>query len=74
MTATVCGTWIGYLRLVTHCIVAGDVTPIEEILDYGCSKCTEALASSSLRESVRAMKNVATDDKDASEAGLSLII
>ncbi|BAC89187.1 MAG: allophycocyanin subunit alpha [Aphanocapsa lilacina HA4352-LM1] len=63
-----------YLRLVTYGIVAGDVTPIEEIGIIGVKEMYNSLQTPipAVAEGVRAMKNVATSllsGDDAAEAG-----
>ncbi len=63
-----------YLRLVTFGVVAGDVTPIEEIGVIGAKEMYRSLEVPlpGIVESVRAMKNVATgmmSGDDASELG-----
>jgi allophycocyanin alpha subunit len=66
MTATCLRDLDYYLRLITYGVVAGDVTPIEEMYK-SLGTPIEAVA-----EGVRAMKNVATSmmsGEDAGEAG-----
>ena len=62
-----------YLRLITYGIVAGDVTPIEEIGVVGVREMYKSLGTpiDGVVEGVRAMKNAATSllsGEDASEA------
>ncbi|MBE9115120.1 allophycocyanin [Lusitaniella coriacea LEGE 07157] len=73
MTASCLRDMDYYLRLVTYGIVAGDVTPIEEIGLIGAKEMYKSLGTSldALAEGVREMKNVATSmmsGSDASEA------
>lgn len=73
MTASCLRDMDYYLRLVTYGIVAGDVTPIEEIGLIGAKEMYKSLGTSldALAEGVREMKNVATSmmsGADASEA------
>jgi allophycocyanin alpha subunit len=63
-----------YLRLVTYGVVAGDVTPIEEIGLVGVREMYRSLGTpiDAIAESVRAMKSVASSlmtGDDAAEAG-----
>jgi allophycocyanin alpha subunit len=63
-----------YLRLITYGIVAGDVTPIEEIGVIGVKEMYNSLQTPipAVAEGVRQMKNVAMgllSGEDASEAG-----
>jgi allophycocyanin alpha subunit len=74
MTATCLRDMDYYLRLITYGVVAGDVTPIEEIGVVGVREMYKSLGTpiEAVAESVRAMKNVATSmmsSEDASEAG-----
>ncbi|PPS45299.1 allophycocyanin subunit alpha [Chroococcidiopsis sp. TS-821] len=74
MTATCLRDMDYYLRLITYGVVAGDVTPIEEIGVVGVREMYKSLGTpiEAVAESVRAMKNVATSmmsAEDASEAG-----
>jgi allophycocyanin alpha subunit len=62
-----------YLRLVTYGVVAGDVTPIEEIGVVGVREMYKSLGTpvEAVAEGVRAMKSVATSllsGEDAAEA------
>jgi len=58
-----------YLRLVTYGIVAGDVTPIEEIGIVGVREMQKPWHSiEGVAESVRAMKNVATSMMSGEDA------
>ena len=74
MTATCLRDMDYYLRLVTYGIVAGDVTPIEEIGVIGAKELYRSLGTplEAMAEAVREMKTVAmgllTGD-DAAEAG-----
>ena len=74
MTATCLRDMDYYLRLITYGIVAGDVTPIEEIGLVGAQEMYKSLGTSldALAESVRCMKSVAVgmmSGDDAGEAG-----
>ncbi|MGD1849210.1 MAG: allophycocyanin subunit alpha [Cyanophyceae cyanobacterium] len=74
MTATCLRDMDYYLRLVTYGVVAGDVTPIEEIGLVGVTEMYRSLGTSieAVAESVRLMKSVATSlmsGDDAAEAG-----
>ena len=74
MTATCLRDLDYYLRLVTYGIVAGDVTPIEEIGIVGVREMYNSLGTPipAVAEGIRAMKNVAASllsSDDASEAG-----
>ena len=74
MTATCLRDMDYYLRLVTYGIVAGDVTPIEEIGVIGAKELYRSLGTplEALAESVREMKTVAMGlltGADAEEAG-----
>lgn len=74
MTATCLRDMDYYLRLITYGIVAGDVTPIEEIGLVGAKEMYKSLGTSldALAESVRCMKSVAVgmmSGDDAGEAG-----
>jgi allophycocyanin alpha subunit len=74
MTATCLRDMDYYLRLITYGVVAGDVTPIEEIGVVGVREMYRSLGTpiEAVAESVRAMKNVATSmmsGEDAAEAG-----
>jgi len=73
MTATCLRDMDYYLRLVTYGVVAGDVTPIEEIGLVGVREMYNSLGTPipAVAESVRSMKAVATSllsSEDASEA------
>jgi allophycocyanin alpha subunit len=74
MTATCLRDLDYYLRLITYGIVAGDVTPIEEIGVVGVREMYRSLGTpiEAVAEGVRAMKNAATSmmsGEDAAEAG-----
>jgi allophycocyanin alpha subunit len=74
MTATCLRDMDYYLRLITYGVVAGDVTPIEEIGIVGVREMYKSLGTpvDAVAESVRAMKSIATSlmsSDDASEAG-----
>lgn len=74
MTATCLRDMDYYLRLVTYGVVAGDVTPIEEIGLVGAKEMYKSLGTSidAVAESVRCMKSVASNllsSEDAGEAG-----
>ena len=63
-----------YLRLVTYGVVAGDVTPIEEIGVIGARELYRSLGTplEAMAEAVREMKSVAMSiltGSDAEEAG-----
>ena len=73
MTATCLRDLDYYLRLITYGVVAGDVTPIEEIGIVGVREMYKSLGTpiDAVVEGVRAMKNVATSllaGEDAAEA------
>lgn len=73
MTATCLRDMDYYLRLISYGIVAGDVTPIEEIGLVGVSEMYKSLGTSieAVAESVRCMKGVAASllsGDDAAEA------
>ncbi|NJN22319.1 MAG: allophycocyanin [Leptolyngbya sp. RL_3_1] len=73
MTATCLRDMDYYLRLVTYGIVAGDVTPIEEIGLVGVKEMYNSLGTPipAIAESVRCMKGVASgllSGEDAAEA------
>ncbi|MGY6531037.1 MAG: allophycocyanin subunit alpha [Cyanobacterium sp.] len=73
MTATCLRDMDYYLRLVTYGIVAGDVTPIEEIGLVGVKEMYKSLGTDigAVAQSVREMKEVATSlmsAEDTSEA------
>ncbi|MBF2009621.1 MULTISPECIES: allophycocyanin subunit alpha [Chlorogloeopsis] len=74
MTATCLRDLDYYLRLVTYGVVAGDVTPIEEIGIVGVREMYKSLGTpiDAVAAGVSAMKNVAASllsADDASEAG-----
>ena len=74
MTATCLRDMDYYLRLVTYGVVAGDVTPIEEIGVIGAKEMYKALGTNleAMALSVREMKNAAMGlltGEDAEEAG-----
>ena len=74
MTATCLRDLDYYLRLITYGVVAGDVTPIEEIGIVGVREMYRSLGTpiDGVAEGVRAMKNVATSmmsGEDSAEAG-----
>ncbi len=74
MTATCLRDMDYYLRLVTYGVVAGDVTPIEEIGLVGVREMYKSLGTpiDAVAQSVREMKEVATSMmsvEDAAEAG-----
>ncbi|MEO0985484.1 MAG: allophycocyanin subunit alpha [Cyanobacteria bacterium J06639_14] len=73
MTATCLRDMDYYLRLITYGVVAGDVTPIEEIGLVGVKEMYNSLGTSipAVAESVRCMKSVAAgllSSEDAAEA------
>jgi allophycocyanin alpha subunit len=73
MTATCLRDMDYYLRLVTYGVVAGDVTPIEEIGLVGVKEMYNSLGTPipAVAESVRCMKSVASgllSGEDAAEA------
>jgi len=73
MTATCLRDMDYYLRLITYGIVAGDVTPIEEIGLVGVREMYNSLGTPipGVAEAVRSMKAVATSllsSEDAAEA------
>jgi allophycocyanin alpha subunit len=74
MTATCLRDMDYYLRLVTYGVIAGDVTPIEEIGLVGVKEMYNSLGTPlpAVAESVRQMKQVAMSllsGDDATEAG-----
>ncbi|KGF73249.1 allophycocyanin [Neosynechococcus sphagnicola sy1] len=74
MTASCLRDMDYYLRLVTYGIVAGDVTPIEEIGVVGAKEMYASLdvPLSAFVEGIRAMKSVSSSllsGEDAAEAG-----
>jgi allophycocyanin alpha subunit len=74
MTATCLRDLDYYLRLVTYGVVAGDVTPIEEIGVIGAKEMYKSLGTpvDAVAEGVRCMKSVASSllsGDDAAEAG-----
>ena len=74
MTATCLRDMDYYLRLVTYGVVAGDVTPIEEIGLVGVREMYKSLGTpiDAVAQSVREMKDIATSmmsSEDSSEAG-----
>jgi allophycocyanin alpha subunit len=74
MTATCLRDLDYYLRLITYGIVAGDVTPIEEIGIVGVREMYKSLGTpiDAVAAGVSAMKNVASSilsAEDAAEAG-----
>ncbi len=74
MTATCLRDMDYYLRLISYSIVAGDVTPIQEIGVIGVREMYRSLGTpiEGIAESIRAMKNVTTSmmsGEDASEVG-----
>jgi allophycocyanin alpha subunit len=74
LTATCLRDLDYYLRLVTYGIVAGDVTPIEEIGIVGVREMYRSLGTpiEGVAEGVRGLKNVAAtllSVEDAAEAG-----
>lgn len=74
LTATCLRDLDYYLRLVTYGIVAGDVTPIEEIGVIGVREMYKSLGTpiDGVAEGIRGLKNVAgtlLSGDDASEAG-----
>ncbi|MGL5804143.1 MAG: allophycocyanin, partial [Xenococcaceae cyanobacterium] len=73
MTATCLRDMDYYLRLITYGVVAGDVTPIEEIGLVGVREMYKSLGTDigAVSQSVREMKEVATSmmsGEDSSEA------
>jgi allophycocyanin alpha subunit len=73
MTATCLRDMDYYLRLITYGVVAGDVTPIEEIGLVGVREMYNSLGTAipAVAESVRCMKAVASgllSSEDAAEA------
>ncbi|MEM8604005.1 MAG: allophycocyanin [Cyanobacteria bacterium P01_H01_bin.121] len=74
MTATCLRDMDYYLRLITYGVVAGDVTPIEEIGIVGVAEMYKSLGTpiDAVVEAVRAMKSVSMGlltGSDADEAG-----
>jgi allophycocyanin alpha subunit len=74
MTATCLRDMDYYLRLITYGVVAGDVTPIEEIGLVGVREMYKSLGTpiDAVAQAVREMKSVATgmmSGDDAAEAG-----
>ena len=71
MTATCLRDMDYYLRLITYGVVAGDVTPIEEIGLVGVKEMYNSLGTSipAVAESVRCMKSVASGLLSSEDAG-----
>ncbi len=74
MTATCLRDMDYYLRLITYGVVAGDVTPIEEIGLVGAKEMYKSLGTDvgAVAQGVREMKGVATSmmsSDDSNEAG-----
>jgi len=74
LTATCLRDLDYYLRLVTYGVVAGDVTPIEEIGIVGVREMYKSLGTpiAAVGEGVRALKNASStllSSEDAAEAG-----
>ncbi|WP_373529490.1 allophycocyanin subunit alpha [Nostoc sp.] len=74
LTATCLRDLDYYLRLVTYGIVAGDVTPIEEIGVIGVREMYKSLGTpiEGVAEGIRGLKNVSAtllSSEDAAEAG-----
>ena len=71
MTATCLRDMDYYLRLITYGVVAGDVTPIEEIGLVGVKEMYNSLGTSipAVAESVRCMKAVAAGLLSSEDAG-----
>lgn len=71
MTATCLRDLDYYLRLITYGVVAGDVTPIEEIGIVGVREMYRSLGTSidAVAEGVRCMKSVASGLMAAEDAG-----
>lgn len=74
MTATCLRDLDYYLRLVTYGVVAGDISPIEEIGLVGVKEMYNSLGTpiSAVAEGIKAMKNVACSllsGDDSAEAG-----
>jgi len=74
MTATCLRDMDYYLRLVTYGVVAGDVTPIEEIGIVGAKEMYNSLGTpiAAVVEGIRGMKSIAASllsGEDAAEAG-----
>jgi allophycocyanin alpha subunit len=74
MTATCLRDLDYYLRLVTYGIVAGDVTPIEEIGLVGVKEMYNSLGTpiAGVAEGLRALKSIACSllsGEDSTEAG-----
>ncbi len=71
MTATCLRDMDYYLRLITYGVVAGDVTPIEEIGLVGVKEMYKSLGTDigAVAQSVREMKEVSTGMMSAQDAG-----
>ena len=71
MTATCLRDMDYYLRLITYGVVAGDVTPIEEIGLVGVREMYKSLGTDigAVAQSVREMKDVATSMMSAEDSG-----
>jgi len=71
MTATCLRDMDYYLRLITYGVVAGDVTPIEEIGLVGVREMYKSLGTpiDAVAQSVREMKDVATSMMSMEDAG-----
>lgn len=71
MTATCLRDMDYYLRLISYGVVAGDVTPIEEIGLVGVKEMYKSLGTDigAMAQSIREMKEVATSLMSADDAG-----
>ncbi len=71
MTATCLRDMDYYLRLITYGVVAGDVTPIEEIGLVGVREMYKSLGTpiDAVAQSVREMKDVACSLMSAEDSG-----
>lgn len=72
MTATCLRDMDYYLRLITYSVVAGEITPIQEIGVIGVREMYRSLGTpiEAVAESIRAMKNVTNSMMSAEDASV----